>query len=104
MQFRLKGQHPAETEILMCKVKIILNGNKVSATFFMTERDRGMQKEKNPKAIGAKNRKNRQPARAIGTRGTPPARSCDTGKETPDQDKGLSPNTETGPENASAPP
>ena len=27
-----------------------------------------------------------------------------TGKETPDQDKGLSPNTETGPENASAPP
>jgi hypothetical protein len=81
--------------------------------FFMTERDRGMQKEKNPKAIGAKNRKNRQPARvrhpkiaarAIGTRGTPPARSCGTGKETPDQDKGLSPNTETGPENASAPP
>lgn len=70
----------------------------------MTERDRGMQKEKNPKAIGAKNRKNRQPARAIGTRGTPHARSCGTGKETPDQDKGLSPNTETGPENASAPP
>ena len=59
----------------------------------MTERDRGIQKEKNPKAIGA-----------IGTYGTPAARSCGTGKETPDQDKGLSPNTETGPKNASAQP